>query len=64
MPIYEYVCRSCGAKTELHRLPRDGVEMRHLVPIEEHPGVSRFCGTFRRDYSTINVNRVPGGGRD
>jgi predicted nucleic acid-binding Zn ribbon protein len=56
MPIYEYVCKSCGAKCDLDRLPREGAKMRHLVE-------GKVCGTFRRDWSSVNVNRVPGGGR-
>jgi len=57
MRTYEYVCKSCGAKAELDRLPKDGGAFRHMVD-------GRICGTFRRDWSSINVNRVPGGGRD
>jgi hypothetical protein len=60
--VYDYICTNCGATTELDRLPKDNVPMRHLVPTK-YEGVSRVCGTFRRDWSSINVNRVPGGGR-
>jgi hypothetical protein len=49
MPIYDYTCRSCGAGTELDRLPAEGADMRHLVE-------GQVCGTFRRDWSSINVN--------
>lgn len=51
MPTYDYVCRSCGAATELDRLPVDG-EPRHL----KEDGT--VCGTFRRNWKTINVNTV------
>lgn len=51
MPIYDYVCKTCGAKTELDRLPKDGADMRHLVE-------GRVCGTFRRDWKSVNVNTV------
>lgn len=57
MPIYSYKCRTCGATTELDRLPAEGADMRHLVE-------GRVCGTFRRDYTTVRFNRVPGGARD
>lgn len=54
---YEYVCKKCGATTELDRLPAEGASMRHMVD-------GRVCGTFRRDWSTVAFTRVPGGGRD
>ena len=57
MAVFDYVCRTCGAKTELDRLPAEGVDMRHLVE-------GKVCGAFRRDWTSINLNRVPGGGRD
>lgn len=50
MPVFDYVCRSCGASTELDRLPTDGSEMRHL----KEDGT--VCGTFRRNWSSINVD--------
>jgi predicted nucleic acid-binding Zn ribbon protein len=62
VPIYEYICKSCGSRCTLDRLPRDGAKMRHLVPTS-YKGVSRVCGVFRRDWGTVNFNRVPGGGR-
>ncbi len=65
MPIYDYRCRTCGAETELDRLPAEGADMRHMVPVKGHEGVlSKVCGTFRRVYSTVNFNKVPGGARD
>lgn len=48
MPSYEYRCKKCGTTTELDRLPKDGVAMRHMVD-------GRVCGTFRRVWSA-NVN--------
>lgn len=56
MPTYDYVCRTCGARTELDRLPAEGADMRHLVE-------GKVCGTFSRNYKTVNFNRVPGGAR-
>lgn len=56
MPTYDYVCKKCGARAELDRLPKDGATMRHVVE-------GRVCGTFRRDWRSIHMNRVPGGGR-
>lgn len=56
MPTYDYVCRTCGARTELDRLPEDGADMRHLVG-------GQVCGVFLRDWSSVRMNRVPGGGR-
>lgn len=55
MPIYEYRCKKCGASTELDRLPKEGVTMRHMVD-------GRVCGSFLRVWNA-NFNRVPGGGR-
>lgn len=60
--VYDYVCRTCGARTEFDRLPKEGTQMRHLVPTA-YEGVSRVCGTFRRDWASVNTARVPGGGR-
>lgn len=51
--VYEYVCRKCGARAELN-YGKEGT--RHLVE-------GRVCGIFRRSWSSVNVNRVPGGGR-
>lgn len=67
MPKYDYICRTCGERTTLDRLPKDGVEMRHLVSLApKYEGVSRVCGTFRRDWSSIgllreNIRAVPRG---
>jgi hypothetical protein len=61
--VFDYVCRTCGARTEFDRLPKEGAEMRHLVPIEGYKGVSRVCGTFQRSWASVNFNKVPGGGR-
>ena len=49
MATYDYVCRECGATTELDRLPREGVTMRH------YDG-KKVCGTFRRNWSSVNIN--------
>lgn len=49
--VYVYVCKKCGTTTELDRLPKDGAVMRHMVD-------RKVCGTFRRDWSSINVNRA------
>jgi hypothetical protein len=45
--VYDYVCKKCGATTELDRLP-EGV-MRHMVD-------GKVCGTFRRVWTSINVS--------
>jgi predicted nucleic acid-binding Zn ribbon protein len=50
--IYDYECRSCGARTELNRRPAEGTEMRHM----KEDGT--VCGTFRRVWTSINVNRA------
>lgn len=47
MAVYDYVCRVCGAKTELTELKEDA---RHIVDGE-------VCGTFRRDWSSVNISR-------
>lgn len=50
MPVqYDYKCRACGARTVLDRLPEADADMRHLVEGE-------VCGTFRRDWSSINID--------
>lgn len=56
-PVYDYICRNCGARTTLDRRPEDGADMRHLVE-------GQVCGVFFRDWSTVSFTRVPGGGRD
>lgn len=46
MPVFEYVCKKCGAKAELD-YGKEG--SRHLVD-------GKVCGTFRRDWTSTNVN--------
>lgn len=46
MPIYDYICMTCGAKTEL---PQRKENTRHVVDGE-------VCGTFRRNWASVNVN--------
>ena len=48
-PTYEYVCRVCGTTVELDRPLTD--EARHV-----HKDKT-VCGTLRRVWSTINVNK-------
>lgn len=50
-PVYDYLCRTCGAQTTLDRRPEGDAEMRHL----KEDGT--VCGTFRRDWKTVNLNR-------
>jgi hypothetical protein len=54
--VYDFICRKCGVETTRDAPPKDGVTMRHIVK-------GKVCGTFRRDWSSIHMNRVPGGGR-
>jgi predicted nucleic acid-binding Zn ribbon protein len=61
MATYEYICKSCGSRTSLDRLPSEGADMRHLVEGE-------VCGTFRRDWSSVSIDlsncrAVPRGNR-
>lgn len=48
MPVFDYVCRKCGVKTELSERKEN---TRHMVD-------GKVCGTFRRDWASINVNRA------
>ena len=46
MPVFDYVCKKCGAKTELTERKENA---RHLVD-------GKVCGTFRRNWTSVNVN--------
>lgn len=57
MPVYDYVCKTCGETTELNKLPAEGAVMRHVLPAtKQGDGDYKVCGTFRRVWSTVNVN--------
>ncbi len=49
MPLYDYKCKKCGVQVELDRIPTDE-EVRHIT------GKGKVCGTFRRVWTSINVN--------
>jgi hypothetical protein len=51
--VYAYVCRKCGAKTELE-YGKEGT--RHLIPSPKVAKNMVVCGVFRRDWSSINVS--------
>lgn len=59
--VYEYVCKKCGARAELN-YGKEGT--RHMIqdPTWTAPRLI-VCGTFRRAWSSVSFNRVPGGGR-
>jgi hypothetical protein len=52
---YDYVCRSCGKEIESDTPLSEGI--RHII------GDGVVCGLIRRNWKSINLNRVPGGGR-
>lgn len=46
--VYEYTCRKCGVVVEYDRILADN--SRHMVD-------RKVCGSLRRVWSSINVNR-------
>lgn len=51
--VYDYICKTCGAKAELE-YGKEGT--RHLKQSQKVTGNMIVCGTFRRNWSTVNVN--------